>query len=176
MSSSRPLPLKIAWLVPSVVLCTVALLNCRELGATETVYSGMTTNGLAEFARNQGWDAKVEPGEFPVVTIQVEGQSVRVELSDCDQQKRCMSGLIRDLTYFALKPDRHGFWHWNLKKLGATGFGPSYITLQRYLHFNGVTDRYLRDIIGGIWPAAARSFWDEVKQRYDAERRRQEAE
>lgn len=67
------------------------------------------------------------------------------------------------------KPDHDRFWHWNLKRRGATGFGLWYVTLQRYLHFNGVMDRYLKDVIGDIWPTAARSFWEHVKQRYDAE-------
>jgi hypothetical protein len=90
---------------------------------------------------------------------------------DCDPAKRCMSGVVRDLTYHFVEPDRHGFWHWNLKTLGATGFGPSYVTLQRYLHFNGVTDQYLRDVIGRIWPKAAQSFWEEVRRRSKAEQK-----
>ncbi len=95
-------------------------------------------------------------------------------MSGCDQDMRCTTGIIQHMTYYALRPDSYGFWHWNLERRGATGFGPSYVTLQRYLHFNGVTDRYLRDIIGTIWPAAASSFWDEVNRRYEAERQSKE--
>lgn len=137
----------------------------------ETVYSGMTADELVAFARNEGWEAERSSALSQDVTIRASGQSIRIEMFDCDERKRCMSGILRDLTYYFLEPDRYGFWHWNLERRGATGFGPSYVTLQRYLHFNGVTDRYLRDVIGKIWPAAAQSFWEEVERRYNAERR-----
>ena len=174
MSGSRPCAMT-ARLVATTVLCVAAFAGPAAARA-DTVHAGLTPGELADFSRNEGWSAQVDAGASAVVTIQVKGQSARVEMFDCDQQRRCMSGVIRDLTYYNLDPDHYGFWHWNLGNPGATGFGPSYITLQRYIHFNGVTDRYLRDILGTIWPGAARSFWDQVKQRYDAEERQGKAE
>ena len=61
-------------------------------------------------------------------------------------------------------PRQGGFWHWNLDARGATGFGPGYVTLQRYLHFSGITDRCLRDVIGTVGPRAAEAFWSEVEK------------
>ena len=155
----------------AIVVCALVLAACPEQGRAETVYSGLTVGELAAFAMREGWNAQVHRDGPSVVRIDNATRSIRIEMFDCDRRKRCKSGLIQDQTYYALKPDRYGFWHWNLERRGATGFGPSYVTLQRYLHFNGVTDSYLRDVIGDIWPKAARSFWEQVEQRYEAERK-----
>ncbi|MEZ5827129.1 MAG: hypothetical protein R3D30_14335 [Hyphomicrobiales bacterium] len=54
-------------------------------------------------------------------------------------------------------------WHWNLEGRGATGFGPNYVTLQRYIRFRGVTDQYLKDVIDAF-VAASPSFWELVEE------------
>ncbi|KAB2941751.1 MAG: hypothetical protein K8F92_11590 [Hyphomicrobium sp.] len=164
----------------ALVVLALALSFLQTPAWAEKIYAGITPDELVDFARREGWKAGVESPAAPVVVIDLEGEPttrrpIRIELSECDQHKRCMTGLLRDMTYYSLKPEAYGFWHWNLERRGATGFGPSYITLQRYLHFNGVTDRYLRDVIGTIWPKAASSFWDEVERRSEAERQSEEA-
>lgn len=152
------------------MLCATVLFT-TPAGAADNIYSGMTANELAAFAQGEGWQAQINRLANPVVTIRRDGRPIRIEMFDCDENNRCKAGVIRDLTYYFVKPDSYGFWHWNLALQGATGFGPSYVTLQRYLHFNGVTDQYLRDVVGQIWPRAAQSFWREVEKRYEAERR-----
>jgi hypothetical protein len=157
----------------------LALILLQTPAMAEKIYAGITPDELAGFARGEGWKVSVESRAPPVVVIELEDKPirpVRIEMSGCDQDMRCTTGIIQHMTYYALRPGPYGFWHWNLERRGATGFGPSYVTLQRYLHFNGVTDRYLRDIIGTIWPAAASSFWDEVSRRYEAERQSKEPE
>ncbi len=53
--------------------------------------------------------------------------------------------------------------NWNLRAKGATGFGPNYVILQRYLGFRVVTDQYLRGVIGAF-VSASTSFWKLVKE------------
>jgi hypothetical protein len=79
------------------------------------------------------------------------------------------SGLIRETTYFFISEAGCSLWHWNMESRGATGYGPDYVTLERYLQFAGVTDRYLRDSFEA-WLVAAPSFWQLVAECADAER------
>lgn len=167
-------PHQMARALVALILTVSPLMPARA----ETIYAGITPDELVDFARREGWKARLDSPAAPIVVIDLEGATkpIRIELSDCDEHRRCRTGIIQNMTYYMLKPNAYGFWHWNLEKHGATGFGPAYITLQRYLHFNGVTDRYLRDVIGEIWPKAASSFWNEVSRRYDAERQAKEPE
>ena len=161
-----------------MVLSTRAMVGCVALlfvspvqAKSESVYMGMTAQELTVFAKSEGLQAQVDRSSERVVTIQLNEQAIRIEqtirieMFDCDEKRRCMSGIIRHRSYYNVPP-RYGVWHWNLRTLGATGFGPSYVTLQRYLHFRGVTDEYLREVIGKIWPKAAKSFWAAVRRRH----------
>jgi hypothetical protein len=70
------------------------------------------------------------------------------------------------MTYYFLKGPKAGcLWHWNLESKGATGFGPSYVTLQRYMQFRGITDQYLHDVFD-TWLEASPSFWKLVRECY----------
>jgi hypothetical protein len=154
---------------PALALSAAMLLAVPAAAEDEQVYDGMTAEELADFAAGEGWEADIRLGGG-VVEMRTDGRPVHIELLDCDADGRCKSGVIRDVTYYFLEPSHSGFWHWNLENRGATGYGPSYVTLQRYLHFVGVTDRYLRDVIGTVWPRAAEAFWAEVEGRAAAER------
>jgi hypothetical protein len=127
------------------------------------VYDGMTKEQLAQFAERQGW--QTEQGAGPSLTIRVGDQRVYILMLNCGEGGSCRSGLIQDMSYHFIKSAEGacGFWHWNIEAKGATGFGPSYVTLQRYLQFRGVTDQYLKDAIDA-WLGAAPSFWALVDQ------------
>ncbi len=148
-----------------MIAAVLALLGIGTApAAAETVHDGMTAAELAAFGERAGWKAKVDTATGTIVTFRPDGRAVRVEMFDCDETKRCRSGVIRQISYQWVVPRQGGFWHWNLSTQGATGFGPGYVTLQRYLRFSGVTDRYLHDVIGSIWPRAAKAFWLEVEK------------
>ena len=136
------------------------------VSAEPHVYDGITARELVAFAEREGWSGDARLGWS--VELTVEGTRVFIELSDCDDTGRCRTGIIRTASYH-FDRSRFGFWHWNLETHGATGYGPGYVTLQRYLHFAGVTDQYLREVIGEIWPRASRDFWTEVEERYASE-------
>ena len=119
--------------------------------------------GHDDGAGRQGWSV-VDVSDH-ALTIRTGEAEAWIELRECGETGRCRSGVIRTISYHFFEPDPHGFWHWNLKSHGATGFGPSYVTLQRYIQFHGVTDDYLSEVIGTVWPRAAQSFWAEVERR-----------
>lgn len=146
------------------LIAAAALAVSATAATAQQVYQGMTADELTAFAERQGWSAEKMAGGA-VLDIRVGESSAVIELFDCDEGLRCRAGVIRTISYHFLTPDRYGFWHWNLENHGATGHGPSYVTLERYLHFVGVTDDYLRDVIGRIWPEASQSFWATVEER-----------
>jgi len=139
----------------------------RAGAETVHVYDGMTKHELAEFAKRQGWRAEVNAAGASL-TIHAGGQRADVTMLDCAMDGRCNSGIIRAMSYYFIKDPGWdcNFWHWNLDSKGATGFGPNYVSLQRYVQFRGVTDRYLRDAIDA-WLAAAPSFWKLVEDCYE---------
>lgn len=143
------------------------LLACAGTGlGAERVYDGMTERELADFAERQGWRTEVSQRS---VVIHAGEARIDVNLLECGEKGPCKSGILRDTSYYFIKEPRAAcsFWHWNLETRGATGFGPDYVTLQRYVQFRGVTDRYLRDVMDA-WLGAAPSFWALVKTCYEA--------
>lgn len=151
-----------------LALC-VSAFTALSAGAQEPphVYDGITAEELAAFAERQGWTADTRSAG--AVEIDLGDARAFVELHTCDEAGRCRSGVIRTISYHFVEPTRHGFWHWNLENHGATGYGPSYVTLERYLHFAGVTDLYLREVIGEVWPKASREFWGMVEELRESE-------
>ena len=133
------------------------------VSAEPRIYDGITAEELVAFAEREGWSGEARVG-WSAVELTVEGARALIELFDCDDAGRCRAGIIRTTTYH-FDRSRFGFWHWNLETHGATGYGPDYVTLQRYLHFAGITDQYLREVIGEIWPRASRDFWTMVQER-----------
>lgn len=131
--------------------------------AAPQVHDGMTKHQLAEFAERQGWQPETA-GAGNFVTIRAGDESVHIVMLDCDAGGLCRSGLIRHQSYYFLRSPGGAcnFWHWNYDVKGATGFGPDYVTLQRYLHFRGVTDQYLKEVIDAF-VAASPSFWKLVE-------------
>jgi len=152
-------------IVVVVVAAAAALFSSHAALCAEppAIYDGMTKEQLVQFAKRQGWET--EQGGGPSLTIRIGDQRVYILLRDCREDGTCQSGLIRDMSYYFIESDSPActFWHWNLDSKGATGFGPDYVTLQRYLQFRGITDRYLRDSIDA-WLVAAPSFWSLVDQ------------
>lgn len=147
------------------VLAATLLLASASLGAEPPqIHDRMTKEQLAQFAERQGWQAEVSQLGTSV-TIHAGDRRVYILMLGCGEGGSCQSGLIQDMTYHFIESPHHActFWHWNLEAKGATGFGPNYVTLQRYLQFRGVTDQYLRDVIDA-WLAAAPSFWALVEQ------------
>jgi hypothetical protein len=154
------------------LLAAAALVLCSAGWAradASQVYDGMTLRQLAEFAGRQGWRAEVGAGMN--LTVHADGQRAHVTMLDCDQDGRCKAGVIRNMSYYFIKTPRGAcdLWHWNLDSRGATGFGPNYVSLQRYLQFRGVTEQYLRDAFLA-WLGASPSFWKLVEECYDQER------
>jgi hypothetical protein len=152
------------WLAPVFAALASLFWPAAALGEDRAqVYDGITKEQLAQFAERQGW--KVESSQGPSITFQIGDQRVYILMLDCAAGGSCRSGLIQDMTYHFIKSPEGAcsFWHWNIEAKGATGFGPSYVTLQRYLHFGGVTDQYLKEVIS-IWLAAAPSFWSLVEE------------
>ena len=148
---------------------TIALILAPSFAASAEphVYDGITARELVAFAEREGWSGDARLGWS--VELTVEGTRIFIELSDCDDTGRCRAGIIRTASYH-FDRTRFGFWHWNLETHGATGYGPGYVTLQRYLHFAGITDQYLREVIGEIWPRASRDFWTMVEERHASAR------
>jgi hypothetical protein len=140
------------------------------------IYDGMTQAELVAFAKRQGWEAEPWAGHRDVL-LRVKaagvaaGGPVIVHLTHCDTAGRCRSGLLRSMSYHFIE-NRDFLTHWNLANLGATGFSERYVTLQRYLHFRGVTDTYLQEVIGEMWAGAAARFWADVEKVATQERRR----
>jgi len=127
------------------------------------IYNGITLDEFVAFAEGEGWEVRVESEQMAAVSVRLENASAYILMFDCDEARRCRSGVIQEISYYFVEPTQ-SFWHWNLGNHGATGYGPNYVTLQRYLHFSGVTDRYLREVIGGIWPEASQAFWTMVEE------------
>lgn len=148
-----------------IVLAVLALLAWPGLafGGEPLVHDGMTKQQLGAFAGHQGWQADTS-GSGNDVTIRAGDRSAHVTMMDCDDGGSCRSGLIRDQSYYFIKTPGGAcsLWHWNLEANGATGFGPNYVTLQRYLRFHGVTDQYLKDAIDAYLDASP-SFWTLVE-------------
>jgi hypothetical protein len=167
MSGPVPIGRRIRSVDPVVLLALAcALLACSPSAAADPlhVYDGMTPRQLADFAERQGWRANVSTTGASLA-IHADGNRINITMLGCGEDGSCGSGIIRDTTYYFLEAP-HGachFWHWNLETKGATGFGPNYVTLQRYVQFRGVTDQYLKDAIDA-WLAAAPSFWKLVKE------------
>ena len=158
-----------------LIFCVLTTHSSNAEARAETVHRGMTPQELIEFAQREGWLATRAKLGRPAVTIQITGKAqATVLLLECDGTGRCMSGVIRRMSYHFLRTNAgHRYlWHWNQKNHGATGFGPNYITLQRHLQFNGVTNTYLREVIGRIWPKASKAFWSEIDHRWKAEKQR----
>ncbi len=153
----------------ALLLWSVASVGAEPL----QVHDGMTPRQLVDFAEQQGWRAEASETGANVV-IHAGDESIHVKMMDCDNLL-CASGLISRITYYTIESPRGAcnLWHWNLEARGATGFGAqqtfdgesslSYVTLQRYLRFRGVTDQYLRDVVD-IWLKASPPFWELVKQ------------
>lgn len=129
------------------------------------IYRGITPAEIVAFAERQGWTVDTQAGPF-VLRIMVGETAVPLILSDCDTDDRCASGVIRDISKISLSPKNADFWHWNQGTRKATGFGPQYVTLQRHVHFRGVTEEYLKDVVDE-WVKASKDFWPMAKKRYD---------
>ncbi len=137
--------------------------------ADDVIHDGMTAAELAAFGRRQGWSVDETVSSGSTVVFRIDNTLAHIQLYDCDGERRCGSGVIRDISYHFLRPTPHGFWHWNLGVNGATGFGPGYVTLQRFISLKGVTNTYLREVIGVVWVKASKSFWKEVDRMKRAE-------
>ncbi|HEX9770098.1 MAG TPA: hypothetical protein VGA50_13075 [Kiloniellales bacterium] len=152
----------------SAMLASALLLGGSAAGvAAESpeVHDGLTADELAAFAGRQGWRAEISGGGRHV-TIYAGDKETRlpIVMLDCDSEGKCRAGLIQEITYYFLGSDWFcTLWHWNLEARGATGFGPGYVTLQRYLQFRGVTDQYLLDVVDA-WLNAAPPFWAMVEE------------
>lgn len=55
-----------------------------------------------------------------------------------------------------------------LESKGATGYGPDYVTLQRYFQLRGTTDQSLRDVFDD-WLQAAPGFWELVRSCHEGQ-------
>ncbi|MBZ0149280.1 MAG: hypothetical protein K8F62_17315 [Pseudorhodoplanes sp.] len=141
----------------SVVAAFLAMPG-RAAASSVAVHDGMTPQQLVAFAVSQGWRAETDK-QSANVTIHIGDESVHVTMLECEAAGRCRSGIIRRITYHSLElpNSRCHVWHWNQEAHGATGFGPDYVTLQRYIQFRGVNDRYLRDAFD-IWLRVLPSF------------------
>lgn len=133
---------------------------------TPRIYDGITQGELIAFAKGQGWEAEPWSGAR-AVRLRIHPNAAETSASailymtHCDAADRCRAGLLRSMSYYFIK-QRDFFWHWNQTHLGATGFSENYVTLQRYLHFRGVTDTYLKEVIGEMWAGASARFWADV--------------
>jgi hypothetical protein len=151
----------------AAVVFGVVLAGSNAAAAAEAppIHDGLTADQLAAFAVRQGLRAEVG-GSGRYVTIYAGDPEtlVPIVMTDCDPDGACRGGLIQNISCYFVQPDGAcSFWHWNLEAHGATGFGPDYVTLQRYLQFRGVTDQYLPDAIDS-WLSAAPSFWALVEE------------
>jgi hypothetical protein len=154
-------------LIAAASLCLVS----PAVAQAPKVYNGITADELMALAAKEGWRAMRSSATS--LSFELDRQHASITLLNCDKAGRCVSGVMRNISYHFIGRGDRNLWHWNLRTEGATGFGPVYVTLQRYLHFRGVTDQYLRDVIGQIWPNAAKSFWDEVNRISESTRRKE---
>lgn len=156
--------------------CLLAFVPSASQGQSIKVYDGTTADELAEFAKNQNWvvqSVRRKEGSIRGVTLKIKSKTVVIYLRDCNVNGRCNAGLMEVIgpPMFNVEAFMRGL---NSALHGATACCRGYITLRRHLHFRGVTDTYLREVIGTVWVEAVNKFWktvfDERKRYLEANR------
>jgi len=154
--------MKALTLMAAAATLTIAMGTSAEAA---NVYMGITPIELTQIMGRAGWAP-----EKPVTLAQREivfrpkagGRSIRLTLLKCDGANRCASGFAQALTYLMV-PN----WHarqWNRQHHGAVSFNAMYHTLKRPLHFRGVTEVYLREVLTEVWPRAYQAYWREGRK------------
>jgi hypothetical protein len=140
-------------------LCLAAALPASPAAADPAkIYMGVTPVELADFLAGAGWTAD-RPVALQHRWLQMRhpvGGALSIVLLDCDRENRCAAGFLQSVTYMTVA--RQYAWHWNHHNQGAVAFGASYYSLKRPLHFRGVTETYLREVILELWPKVQKAF------------------
>lgn len=157
-----------------ILFCAAALMPLQAEAQAPKVHMGITAPELAAILAADGWtaDRPAAPEHRSLMLRHKNGgRWIFVLLHDCAAGDRCRAGHIRQTTYFTASPSFA--WYWNETNTGAVAYGTSYLSLMRPLHFRGVTDLYLREVILEEWPRAEAKFWnDAYKEFEDRERAR----
>jgi hypothetical protein len=150
-------------------LGVVAAFSLAPAAAADTskIYMGITPVELAEFLGRAGWVPyrPVTPQDRSLQLSRPGGGLLSLVLLDCDAEHRCRAGFLQHASYMTVAP-QHA-WHWNHENHGAVAFGQSYYSLKRPLHFRGVTETYLREVILEIWPKADGAFATDGQKAHD---------
>lgn len=156
------------------LFCAAVLMPFQAEAQAPKIHMGITAPELAAIMAAEDWTAE-PPATAERHSLMLRhkngGRRIFVLLHDCDAGHRCRAGHIRQTTYFTASP--YFAWYWNEANKGAVAYGTSYLSLMRPLHFRGVTDLYLREVILAEWPRAESKFWsDAYKEFEDRERAR----
>lgn len=143
-----------------------------SLAQEPKIHMGITAPELAHLLARDGWTgdrpAALERHSL-MLRHQNGGRWIFILLHDCDAGHRCRTGHIRATTYFTVSPQFA--WTWNEANKGAVAYGTSYLSLMRPLHFRGVTDLYLREVILEEWPRADAKLWTDAYEHYEERER-----
>ncbi len=136
------------------------------------IHMGVTAPELADILARDGWTGE-PPAALERHSLMLRhkdgGRWIFILLHDCDAAHRCRTGHIRTTTYFTVSP--YFAWYWNEENKGAVAYGTSYLSLMRPLHFRGVTDLYLREVILEEWPRADARLWTDAYKHYEEQER-----
>ena len=147
------------------VLAALVLAAPAAAEATK-VHMGVTPGELAAVLSRAGYQPEkpVTPAQRQLAFRRKTGgsASLRLTLLDCDAANRCATGYVEAVTYLMV-PDWHAR-HWNGAHHGAVSYNAMYHSLKRPLHFRGVTDVYLREVLTEVWPRAYEAYWREGRK------------
>jgi len=126
------------------------------------IHNGMTGPEFAAFAARQGWTVRgaiARTAKTRALTVVVKKYALRVTLYDCNRAGRCPRAMLQLNAPFRFAgtdaTTSRRFTKWNKANRGATLYNiGGYEMARRFIHLRGVTDQYLREVIGEDWVRA----------------------
>ncbi len=123
------------------------------------VHMGLTPMELTDIVGKVGWTlvGKVKKTSRAVQFKGLDERLVTIYLEDCDKKNRCRAGALSTFSWVLTLPGHISAW--NAKNRGVVAWRTeTSLHLTRPLHFNGVSDAYLRELFGAVWPKAVAAW------------------
>ena len=152
------------------ILMSAAISTVAATAAAETakVHMGLTPAEFGAFVRRVGWKLSqpVKPGSRYFNIQMPAGRRVAVRFGVCDAANRCNVAMVAT---FVLPPGPRSnlAYNWNQTDRTSAKYGGNrlaaayrgfYMRLQQPLYLRGVTDLYLKEMLGVVWTRNRAAF------------------